>query len=109
MSCSPEILEFLEECEQEKEKQSLNIGNGPITHTINGKKYHGTYMVEGSDINPDRLYYSGNFTDHHFAVYPRDRKLPNKKCDTYDQNWFCSNCIFKKKNRVTIFYECLGH
>lgn len=102
MSCSPEILEFLEECEREKQKLSLNIGNGPITHIVNGKKYHGT-------LRNKSIYYSGNFTDHHFAVYPRDRKLPNKKCDTYDQNWFCSNCIFKKKNRVTIFYECLGH
>ena len=66
MSCSPEILEFLEECE----KQSLNIGNGPITHIVNGKKYHG--VNRNKSIN-----YSGNFKDHHFAVYPRD-VLPNK-------------------------------
>jgi hypothetical protein len=102
MSCSPEILDFLEECEREYEKQPVNIGNGLITHIVNGKRYHG--------VNRDTsIHYTGNFTDHHFAVYPRDRKLPNKKCDTYDQNWFCSNCIFKKKNKVTSFYECLGH
>tara|TARA_B110000977_G_C10975666_1_gene454097 strand:- start:204 stop:506 length:303 start_codon:yes stop_codon:yes gene_type:complete len=98
MSCSPEILDFLEECE----KYISNIGDGLITNIINGKRYHG--------VNRDTsIYYTGNFTDHHFAVYPIDRSLPNKKCDTYDQNLFCSNCIFRKKNRVTSFYECLGH
>ncbi len=92
MSCSPEILEFLEECEQ----QSINIGNGPITHIENGKKYHGT-------LRNKSIYYSGNFKDHHFAVYPRDRKLPNKNVIHMITTGFVQTVFLNK--RIVLLYS----
>lgn len=50
--------------------------------------------------------------EHNFFQYPHDKKLINKRHDTYDAQLFCSNCELSnyQTSKVGIIrYKCLGH
>ena len=79
-------------------------GEGPIRcQEISTNKYfHG--VVEKD------LKLKWNPKLHHFFQKVNGGKVWNKNWDTYlESDKYCNNCRMIKKNKKTIWYECLGH
>jgi len=113
MSCSPELLDWMEECYQEEvlydipENIKFQYGSLPITHKIGDKYYHG--------VPPNNYKWNSNnkFTRHVFIYKNKDRPPTHRQWDTHDDRNFCNCHTFSinlnKRRRKTIAYKCNGH
>ena len=115
MSCSPELLEWMEECYQEEvsydipENIKFQFGSLPILFKQKNKYYHG--------VPPNNHQPSWNpnnkFTGNMVIFKNPNVRLPNPQWDAHDIHNCCQcytfNTELNKRRHKRIIYQCNGH
>tara|TARA_B100000674_G_scaffold497912_1_gene533501 strand:+ start:5302 stop:5655 length:354 start_codon:yes stop_codon:yes gene_type:complete len=115
MSCSPELVNWMEECYQEEvsydipENIKFQFGSLPILFKQKDKYYHG--------VPPNIHQYSWNpnhkFTGHMWIYKNLNVRLPNPQWDSHDIHNFCNCYTFDTKlnkgRHKRFIYKCNGH
>lgn len=111
MSCSPEVARWRDECGDEEAALSL-VALSQTSDERQGDEKVGVGFIPTTYCGMLCRARGAPVAEHAFFLYPRGKKLSNRKWDTHDCTVMCSNHAISPYQTSTVGitrYVCLGH